>query len=96
MASADFEDLHVSAKASKMEHMLVRIPILEQIHAPSDQFRTVSNAVENPVTSPSVAVACDSEENVENLIEPVTPVEHEEDIRNICVVGEIVTPEKVF
>ena len=31
------------------------------------------------------------------LVEPVAPTGHaEEDIRNICVVGEIVTPEKVF
>ena len=93
-ASADFED--VSAKASKMEHMLAGIPIVEQIHASSAQFRTVPKTVESPVTSASIAVASDSEENGENLIEPVAPMEHEEDIRNICVVGEIVTPEKVF
>ena len=37
-ASADFED--ISTKASKMEHMLAGIPIVEQIHALSSQFRT--------------------------------------------------------
>ena len=44
----------------------------------------------------SIAVTSEFEENVENLIEPVAPVEHKEDIHNICVVGEIVTPGKVF
>ena len=89
-ASANFED--VSVKAAKMEHMLAGIPIVEQIHAPSNQFRTVSNIAENPVTSAPFAVASDSEENEENLVEPVAPTQHaKEDIRNICVVGEIVT-----
>ena len=80
-----------------MKHMLAGIPIAEQIHSLSSQFRTVFYAVVNPVTGASVAVTSDSEENVENLIEPVASMGHtEEDIRNICVVGEIVTPEKVF
>ena len=55
-ASADFED--IGTKVSKMEHMLVEIPIVEQIHAP--------------------------EENVENVIELVAPVEHEEDTQHLC------------
>ena len=87
-AGADFEG--ISAKASKMEHTLAGIPIVEQIHvhAPFSQFRTVSNAVENPVTSPSVGIANEFEEDVENLTEPVAPMEHtEEDICSICVVG---------
>ena len=62
-ASSDFED--ISAKSPKMEHMLAGIPIVKQIHAPSGQFRTVPNTVENPVTSTSIAVASESKENVE-------------------------------
>ena len=53
------------------------MPIVDEIHAPSNQFR---NTVENLV---KFNWACE-----------VPPMEHaEEDIHNICVVGEIVTPE---
>ena len=88
--------LHKAKICKLSKHMLVGIPIVGQIHAPSRKFRFVPNAAENLVTIPSVAVVSESEENVENLIEPVAPMEHEEDMRYICVVGEIVTPEKVF
>ena len=43
-ASVNFED--ESTKASKMEHMLAGIPIVGQIHAPSNQLR---NTAENLV-----------------------------------------------
>ena len=67
----------ISTKASKLEHMLAGIPIVGQIRAPSNQFK---NTVENPI---KFNCACD-----------VAPMEHaEEDIHNICVVGEIVTAE---
>ena len=79
-----------------MGHILVAISIVEQIHGPSAQFRTVPNTVEILVTSTFIAVATDSKESMENSIEPEAPVEHEEDICNICIVGEIVTPVKVF
>ena len=47
----------------------------------------VPNTVENLITSASVAVARDSKENLEQLIKLYC---------NICVVGEVLTPEKTF
>ena len=64
--------------------MLAGIPIVEQIHAPSGQFRAFPNTVENLITSASVVVASDSKENLEQLIRLYC---------NICVVGEVATPE---
>ena len=64
-ASVDFED--INAKSSKMEHMLAGIPIVGQMHAPSNQFRTVSNTVESSFTSAFVAVTSNSKENVKKF-----------------------------
>ena len=91
-----------SVETAKMECKQTGIPIVEEICAPSNQFRTSSAATtttttttDNPVASVSVAVASDSNENAETLFEPVAPTQNaEEDIHSICVVGEIVTTVK--
>ena len=89
-----------SVETAKMECKQTGIPIVEEIRAPANKFRTTSAAAtttttDSPVTSASVAVASDSNENAETLFEPVAPTQNaEEDIHSICVVGEIVTTDK--
>ena len=58
--------------------MLVGYQLLNKYMLPPINSELSLNTEENLVTSASVAVASDSEKNVENFIEPVAPMEHAE------------------